>query len=106
MAGALRDPFPNPPNTSSSLTSRSGKAAASLGGIGVLKMDSVQTAITSNNRTLSEIAYLYIYGIAPAMAFFVCPHHDAGPQKVSCLGGSRPHYRPDLNLMSWRLFRY
>ena len=30
------------------------------------------SAITSNNRTLSEIAYLHLYGIAPTMAFFLC----------------------------------
>ncbi len=80
---ALRDPFPNLPNMSCSLTSRSGKVAATLGGIGALRMDSVHTAITSNNRTLPEIVYLYLYGIVPVMAFFVCLHYDAGPQKVA-----------------------
>lgn len=65
---ALCDPFPNPRNVSFGLATRFGKPATTLGGVGVLNMDSVDTIVTSNGGVLSEMAYVRLYGTAPVTA--------------------------------------
>lgn len=65
---ALRDPFPNPPNVSFGLATRSGKPATTLGGVGILNMDSVGTIVASNDGTLSEMAYVHLCRMATVIA--------------------------------------
>lgn len=65
---ALRDPFPNSPNVSFGLATRSGKPATTLGGVGVLNMDLVGTIVASSDGTLSEIAYVHLCRMATVIA--------------------------------------